>query len=173
MPGGFQYIDVRPEAKNPSITPVYSLANHTVFKRQVLEEMKYKAPIQFSLEIADKFKKDRLGQVDAAGFRFFSANAAELQKLLDKRDEQLSAAWNQTEQMVDKANKYYDYYNIRLNELSSLADQIGIHTADEMISNVQEARKEMASLAESLKSIDGSLISLFMAAPGRSTAFAH
>lgn len=75
--------------------------------------------------------------------------------------------------MVDKANKYYDYYNIRLNELSSLADQIGIHTADEMISNVQEARKEMASLAESLKSIDGSLISLFMAAPGRSTAFAH
>lgn len=60
VPGGFQYIDVRPEAKNPSITPVYSLANHTVFKRQVLEEMKYKAPIQFSLEIADKFKKTGL-----------------------------------------------------------------------------------------------------------------
>ncbi|SEN85762.1 hypothetical protein SAMN05518847_104311 [Paenibacillus sp. OV219] len=49
----FRLLDMKTEASHVDSYEV--LGNHAVFKRQVLEELKYKAPIDFTLEIASKF----------------------------------------------------------------------------------------------------------------------
>ncbi|SFS47442.1 hypothetical protein [Paenibacillus sp. BC26] len=51
--GGFRLLDGRTEASHVDSYEVLGL--HQVFNRQVLEEMKYKAPIDFTLEVASKF----------------------------------------------------------------------------------------------------------------------
>ncbi|MFC4811057.1 hypothetical protein [Paenibacillus sp. GCM10023250] len=50
---GFQLLRIRREASHVDAYEV--LGNQTVFTRQVLEEMKYKAPIDFTMEIASRF----------------------------------------------------------------------------------------------------------------------
>ncbi|MGG4145885.1 hypothetical protein ABEW34_22555 [Paenibacillus algorifonticola] len=63
------------------------LGSHTVFERQVLEEMKYKAPIDFTLELASKF-------APMAGAMKESAVTVDLleqlRKLYDKRQASLA-----------------------------------------------------------------------------------
>ncbi|MDD9267846.1 TadE/TadG family type IV pilus assembly protein [Paenibacillus sp. GCM10023248] len=55
--GAFHYVDTKPAAQSSRFTPVYTLGSHIIFERQVLEAMKMKAPIEFTLEITDKFRK--------------------------------------------------------------------------------------------------------------------
>ncbi|SFI99531.1 hypothetical protein SAMN02799624_02907 [Paenibacillus sp. UNC496MF] len=50
---GFQLLRIRREASHVDAYEV--LGNQAVFTRQVLEEMKYKAPIDFTMEIASRF----------------------------------------------------------------------------------------------------------------------
>ncbi|QHT62787.1 hypothetical protein GXP70_24260 [Paenibacillus lycopersici] len=50
---GFRLLRIKREASHVDIQEV--LGNQTVFTRQVLEEMKYKAPIDFTMEIASRF----------------------------------------------------------------------------------------------------------------------
>jgi len=52
--GGFTFLDTRWEETD--VTESRSLAHHDVFRRQILEEMKYKAPIDLSLEMANRFR---------------------------------------------------------------------------------------------------------------------
>ncbi|WP_256760702.1 hypothetical protein [Cohnella sp. WQ 127256] len=52
--GIFPFLDTQWEETD--ITESRPLANHDVFRRQVLEEMKYKAPIDLSLEVANRFR---------------------------------------------------------------------------------------------------------------------
>ncbi|MCM3628821.1 hypothetical protein M3194_15870 [Paenibacillus glycanilyticus] len=65
------------------------LGKHEVFARQVLEEMKYKAPIDFTLELASKFAPLSGAMKEAT----VTVNMLEeLRKLYDKREEKLTAA---------------------------------------------------------------------------------
>lgn len=65
------------------------LGKHEVFARQVLEEMKYKAPIDFTLELASKFAPLSGAMKEAT----VTVNMLEeLRKLYDKREEKLSFA---------------------------------------------------------------------------------
>lgn len=52
--GFFPFLDTRWE--NVEVTESRPLATHEVFGRQVLEEMKYKAPIDLTLELAARFR---------------------------------------------------------------------------------------------------------------------
>lgn len=53
-PGVFRFLDVRWESAE--VTESRPLASHEVFRRQVLEEMKYKAPIDLTIELASRFR---------------------------------------------------------------------------------------------------------------------
>lgn len=65
------------------------LGKHEVFARQVLEEMKYKAPVDFTLELASKFAPLSGAMKEAT----VTVNMLEeLRKLYDKREEKLAAA---------------------------------------------------------------------------------
>ncbi len=52
--GAFPYLDTRWESSG--VTESRPIAGHDVFRRQVLEEMKYKAPIDLTLELADRLR---------------------------------------------------------------------------------------------------------------------
>lgn len=52
--GGFTFLDTR--WGDTDVTESRPLANHDVLRRQILEEMKYKAPIDLSLELAIRFR---------------------------------------------------------------------------------------------------------------------
>ncbi|KIL35888.1 hypothetical protein SD71_10900 [Cohnella kolymensis] len=54
VPGVFKFLDTRWEQTD--VAESRPLAEHDVFRRQVLEEMKYKAPIDLSLEIGQRFR---------------------------------------------------------------------------------------------------------------------
>lgn len=74
------------------------LGNHEVFARQVLEDMKYKAPIDFTLEVVAKFKP-------LSGVLSESSNTIntleQLRKLYEKREDLLERALRLQEQAVD------------------------------------------------------------------------
>jgi len=52
--GTFSFLDTRWE--EAEVTESRPLASHDVFRRQILEEMKYKAPIDLALEVATRFR---------------------------------------------------------------------------------------------------------------------
>ncbi|XID93069.1 hypothetical protein ACF3MZ_00570 [Paenibacillaceae bacterium WGS1546] len=51
---GFAFLDTRWE--NAGVTESRPLASHDIFRREILEEMKYKAPIDLALEVASRFR---------------------------------------------------------------------------------------------------------------------
>ncbi|REE67265.1 hypothetical protein A8990_14421 [Paenibacillus taihuensis] len=80
----FRLLDMKSEASHVDSYEV--LGNHAVFKRQVLEETKYKAPIDFTLEIASKFAPI------AGAMKEVSTSVkllGEVQKLYEERERRL------------------------------------------------------------------------------------
>jgi hypothetical protein len=160
--GAFHFIKTEPINHGNRLTPVYTLANHTVFKRQILEDMKFKAPIEFALEITDKFKKSGASSSFNQGSQF-AKEAEALEKLIDKRDEELDEAWHLFQQLRAKVAIYHSYYASRLGELSSLASEIGLNNIDEIKANLLQIRSQLQSLRRSLDQLNGTLSSLMNA----------
>lgn len=164
-PGAFHYVDTRPVANGMRVTPVYTLASHTIFERQVLEDMKIKAPIEYTLEITDKFRKSGTKAPFQLGSQF-SKEAAELEKLIDQRESALDEAWKSSEELIEEISKYHAYYQKRITELDGLAAQIGIHTVDEVRSEIVEVKNQLKSIQESMRDLDMSIAALSQAGPG-------
>ena len=99
--GAFHYVDTRPVENGMRVTPVYTLASHMIFERQVLEDMKIKAPIEYTLEITDKFRKSGTKAPFQLGSQF-SKEAAELEKIMDQRESALDEAWQSSEELHAK-----------------------------------------------------------------------
>lgn len=126
-PNYFAYIDTQLKADSTQITPMYMLSNHDVFKRQILEEMKYRAPIEFALEITDKLQKPTITSMFKSG-SIFSKNADKLEKLIDKREDALDSAWSRAEDLNVRIEQAYNSYNEKINQMQNLASQIGSET---------------------------------------------
>lgn len=105
----------------------FTLGYSPLFKQQILEEMKYKAPIEFTLGILDKFEKTDLNeQMEEASE--FTKNADHIERLIQRRDNNLILAWEQTKRMLGPSGTMADYhtqYSNRLQQLNNLAVQIG------------------------------------------------
>ncbi len=80
---------VRMELEQATLNSSAFLGSHSVFKRQVLEEMKYKAPVDFTLDIVSKF-------VPIAGAMGEAAATIDLleklRQLYERREAHLTAA---------------------------------------------------------------------------------
>ena len=96
--------------------PVYSLASHVIFEGQVTEDMKIKAPIEFTLEIADKFRKSGVREPFQMGSQF-AKDAAELEKLIEQRESALDEAWQSTEVLDAKSTSFHSYYGTRITDI--------------------------------------------------------
>ncbi|BFT71657.1 TadE/TadG family type IV pilus assembly protein [Paenibacillus sp. P36] len=163
--GAFHYVDTKPIDHGERVTPVYALASHEIFERQLLEDMKIKAPIEFMLEITDKFRKTGT----KAPFQFgsqFSKEAAELEKLIDQREKQLDEAWQSSEELYRKTSLIHSNYQTRITELDSLASQIGIHTADEVRNEIVQVENQLQSVQASIRDLDMSIAAISRAGSG-------
>lgn len=155
----FRLLDHRLEAEGASLTPVYSLASHAVFKRQILEEMKYRAPMIYALDVFDKLKKTNVtsGLEQASTF---ADNAAKIEEPLEERDQQLDKAWAALEAINRIAGDVYPFYKTQLRDLNALSDKIGIHTVENVRASLRTAQQEVEKLDKQISSIDRSIDSL-------------
>jgi flagellar biosynthesis regulator FlaF len=160
--GAFHFVDTVPVPSETRLTPVYSLASHTIFERQILEDMKLKAPIEFALEITDKFKKSGASAPFQSASQF-SKDGEAVEKLLDKRNEVLDRAWSQAMAMHDKTVELHSRFDGYMNELSSLAEIIGIHSVDEIQNSLVNIRAQIKSIQDSIQALDGTLSSIVQA----------
>ncbi|MEK3917115.1 hypothetical protein [Paenibacillus sp. FSL H7-0331] len=161
----FQFIDHRLDKGDSSITSMYTLANHKVFKKQVLEEMKYRAPMIYALELADKFKKTGLATTMSQAQKF-SKNAISIEKWIEDRDDKLDDAWDAWESIYHKAQTMHPFYKTQLSDLNKLSEKVGIHNVDEVRQSLNEAKTHLKNLEEQIKSIDKSIDSLAKAGAG-------
>ncbi|OCT14282.1 hypothetical protein A8709_25990 [Paenibacillus pectinilyticus] len=156
---GFHFIDTHSLEDSTRVTPVYSLANHVIFERQLTQDMKIKAPIEYTLEIVDKFQKSGVKEPFQLGSQF-AKEAAEVEKLIKQREDALDEAWHSTEAMNAKLTSYHTYYRTRIAALNELADRIGIHTVDGIRDDMTATNEHLQSLASSISDMELSIASL-------------
>ncbi|GAB2724124.1 hypothetical protein ACFQWB_12710 [Paenibacillus thermoaerophilus] len=127
---GKSVIDTRLE-KFGTIAARYPLADHDIFKRQILETMKYRAPIEFARSVVEPFA----GLSDAlAAAQTFQNTTDTLENRLQEREKLLDDAWEQT---------------MELQKTARLAEQNAAATESELeaISNrIRQAQEERASI---------------------------
>lgn len=155
---GFRMLDTRTE-NAASLLPMYTLANHIVLKRQILEEMKFRAPIEFGLEIKEKWIKTDAHKRMKEG-SVFSKHAVKLDKLLEKRDELMDKSWRIFIKLYELVKDRHAYYKERVNELSAMAEDLGIHTIDSLQQEIQNVRDSIRRLQEEADHIDGRMETL-------------
>ncbi|MBP1995244.1 hypothetical protein [Paenibacillus eucommiae] len=158
----FQFVDTSPVEDHSRLTPIYTLASHEVLQRQILEDMKLKAPIEFALEITDKFKKSGASAPFKIGAQY-AKEAEALEKLLEKREEALNQAWDRAKALQKKTNDAHSYYGKKIEELASMAEQIGVHSVEDIQSSLQNIKNQIQSIQTSIQALDGTLASLLAA----------
>ncbi|WJH34056.1 hypothetical protein N6H14_29535 [Paenibacillus sp. CC-CFT747] len=138
------------------VKDLYTLANQEVFRSQVLQDMKYRAPVEFGLEFVDKFKKNGVDK-NLAAASDFSENAAKLQAKADAVDEALDQAWDQAIVLLGTAKAANGKYAGRLSELYRLAGLIGLHTVEEVRQSILDTEQELKRAGETLQELSRSL----------------
>ncbi|WP_162036953.1 hypothetical protein [Chengkuizengella sediminis] len=127
------------------ISGIDFLANEDIFQRQILEEMKYRGPIEFVLSVLEPFQKDGLS-ADLKGTSTFSKQAEEIEKLIREREENLDSAWLQMQQMLGvqgMIRRYYHYYDQQFNEIHNLAGEIGLKQVDEIRQEIKSFQEDV------------------------------
>lgn len=102
-------LDFRLESSN--LVLMYPLGNSQVLKQQILETMKYRAPIEITRELINKFMQFR----NAAGF-FDQSN--EYRKSLNKIDEKIKSI-HESNQKIKQSKKELDDSKARLKKINS------------------------------------------------------
>jgi hypothetical protein len=162
--GGFlHFVDTRVTPGSERLQPVVTLGYPDVFRRQAMEEMKYRAPLEYMLEVTDKLKATGVSARLSDG-KSYAENTDKLENLIDKREDALDDVWTKFRLFRDKLNDNHAAYRSRLEELNSLADQIGLNTIDDVRRALAEIDSQIRSLEQSLQQLDGSLAALAGAA---------
>ncbi|WP_309118454.1 hypothetical protein [Paenibacillus sp.] len=86
--------------RNFAIEPLYHLGDHRVFRRQILERMKYIAPIEFGIEVTEKLFKAK-PQIAAA--KQYAELSQQLQAIVNKREAALDRAWTTAQSLAGAA----------------------------------------------------------------------
>ncbi|RXZ84747.1 hypothetical protein EBB07_01645 [Paenibacillaceae bacterium] len=97
----FHLLDPVREASH--INTAQMVGQHPVFRRQVLEEMKYKAPIDFTIEMIDKFKPMTKGLKEANATVGLLQNLKKLYEARERNLEEALALQRQAAQALEKS----------------------------------------------------------------------
>ncbi|WP_442604070.1 hypothetical protein [Paenibacillus sp. KN14-4R] len=136
----FRYLYLSNESEKSQVELTRTLGQHAVFKQQVLEEMKYRAPISFTLEIVDKIINTGAASHMTKGSEF-SKHAEEIQKLIDKREDLLDEAWDESEKMHKYTTRIHSTYDEGIRKLQELAGKIGSNTKEMLQSQLDTLTK--------------------------------
>jgi hypothetical protein len=115
-----KYIQLLNEQLNEkTLKSVYTLANQTVLHQQILEDMKYIAPLEYTQELTKKFKKTEvISQLTAS--KQFSENADKLESLLDQRNQALDETWSHSSELLNHAENMNLNYNKQVKAVQAL-----------------------------------------------------
>ncbi|WP_308635959.1 coiled-coil domain-containing protein [Paenibacillus silvisoli] len=134
------------------------LGNHAVFTRQVLEEMKYKAPIDFTLEVASKFAPLSSSMKEASMSvellervrQLYDEREKRLQEVLALQKAMAEVAKSSLEPQVQSAggvaSGYSSYVRWRMEDAMLGPDEEPIHTA-----SIHSYRNSAYSTSSTLK----------------------
>lgn len=109
----FQWIVLKTQEDQTKIVPTYSLGDHRLLHQQILEDMKYKAPIEFSRNLYFKWKGKKEEVIQAKEEMHV---AEEIDALLKQRENRLEDAFDHGKRMSDRASDLYNSYYIRLSD---------------------------------------------------------
>jgi archaellum component FlaC len=160
LPGaGGTFLDTNLSASTASLQPQVTLGFPDVFRTQVLEEMKYRAPIEFALEATDKLQKSGMAAKLTSG-QTYEQDANRLEQLIDRRENALDDVWSSFGRLHTKLDDLHASNQKRLQELNTLADQIGLNTVENVQRTLNEVKEQEASIEQSIRELDGSIAAM-------------
>lgn len=130
-----------------------NLANKEKLLEQILEEMKYRAPVAIILDISDKFSKTDL-QDEMAETARIAMTQQRMGQLFDEREQALDQVWLQLKKLIGPAGTIENMtkdYTAQLEEIYHLADEIGLRTADQVRQQINRLEERIQRLQESLR----------------------
>lgn len=129
-----------------------NLADHDIFRQQVLEDMKYRAPLEYIVNVYDKVKSgptlDETQQAAALTRRL-----DRLEELVRQLDRALDSAWIAIERMIGTAGtirKAAVHNASALEEIGRLADRIAGQSAATLAALAERLQAELAALESAL-----------------------
>ncbi|TMV50258.1 hypothetical protein FE783_11945 [Paenibacillus mesophilus] len=158
---GFKLIE--PISVSESLKPLYTLGNQAVFGRQVLEEMKYRAPVEFALSVTDKLTKRSGTASMLGGMSNFADKAKTIEQLMSQRDDFLDDAWTDAQRLAEKTSIFRSYYAKKLERLNELCQLIGLRDAEELRRSVQSLRAQADSLRRAIAEKQAGLAGMMQA----------
>jgi hypothetical protein len=94
--GTTQWASIMPLVQEVTVDSVYTLADHRFLRHQIMEEMKVKAPIEFTRNVFSKWK-DMAPELEQASDQFQLSE--ETERLLERREKLLREAFSKLESM--------------------------------------------------------------------------
>ncbi|RKN84155.1 hypothetical protein [Paenibacillus ginsengarvi] len=161
--GNGSFSVVQPSFVSAKLQPLYTLGNQSVFGRQVLEEMKYRAPVEFALGVTDKLTGKSGAASMLGGVSQFAKQAGNIETLIEQRDDELDAAWSASREAVAKASTYEAYYAKKLERLDELCRLIGLRTAEDLNRDIRALKAQADSLQQAIRERQAGLAGLLQA----------
>ncbi|MFK7695347.1 hypothetical protein ACI5FR_21295 [Paenibacillus sp. HJGM_3] len=157
----FTIVRPLPDPASVSLTSLYTLGNQTVMRQQVLEEMKYRAPAEFTVNVLDKLLGGRNPASTLSGASAFEKRAEAIEELVVSRDRALDEAWDRLLRLQEKSGIFHSYFAVRLGELDDYAARIGGHDVAEIEQSIRSLRSQSEQLGRSLASQQVALQELY------------
>lgn len=143
---------VEPLTVSESVSTVYTLGNHAVLGRQILEEMKYRAPIEFTLSVTDKLTSGSGAAQLMTTMSKFTQHAYEIEQLMERRDELLDEVWLVAKSVADKLGRLQSGYATKLGRMLELHQLIGLRNADDVRRSIVTLQSQAESLRNAINS---------------------
>jgi hypothetical protein len=159
-------------ANSVELTTMYSLADQIVFKQQILETMKYQAPIELILQGMDKFAKSKTadGLRQAADFAELSEQA---ESMIESREESLDRAWESVSVLNDELREGSEFFDARLERLRQLSPTAALYSDNEALAliegltdQIDRLDQDIAGMGQAIESLEREIVALAMAGVG-------
>lgn len=157
--GVFRYLDTRSNPEMNQIKTVYTLANPAVLKRQIAQEMKVRAPVEFLTELTDRFKKTGAAPAFSAGADYYD-KIGKLEALHWKREEALDQTWADVQDLIAAAKTGLADAGRDLAKLQELAGRIGLTSITEIRRSITETQSAISGASGHADIIRQSISSL-------------
>jgi hypothetical protein len=125
-----------------------NLGTHEVFREQILEEMKYRAPIEYGLELSELFKN----------MKGLTTAVEQAEEVTDKTS-RLEQEYNRRQEAIDKAeqtrtsvNQTRHHYVSKMKDITKQVDDLRTSEATQ-ISQINESNKTDTEKTEAIKDV--------------------
>lgn len=139
-----------------------TLADLDVFKQQIQDTMTYQAPIQFILDVVNKFQEADIAE-DVQEASSLVRQFEKLDQLIKQREQKLDEAWQRVTSLFGprgQLRKHHEYYEHALAELYEAASEIQSRTS--LMQMLEQADENDSSDGEEHETLQEQMEQLLM-----------